>query len=206
MARQIVTQQAVNEAADALATEGQEASIVSVQERIGGGSYSTVKRFLDVWRDERSKDIAQAPETPVDVQAKGQEFARALWAQASKEALKVAELAKAEASAAVVRVSGELSEARSVIARMEGIEADLAAQVELLQTKVRETELAAAGAHAQAQRVPELELVVSGLRAELEVARKESSDKAVEAGRLSGEVEALRRQVQEFMATLGQPK
>lgn len=206
MARQIVTQQAVNEAADALATEGQEASIVSVQERIGGGSYSTVKRFLDVWRDERSKDIAQAPETPVDVQAKGQEFARALWAQASKEALKVAELAKAEASAAVVRVSGELSEARSVIARMEGIEADLAAQVELLQTTVRETELAAAGAHTQALRVPELELVVSGLRAELEGARKESLDKAVEVGRLSGEVEALRRQVQEFMATIGKSK
>ena len=48
MARQIVTQSAVNEAAAALVTEGQEPSIVGVQERIGGGSYSTVKRFLDV--------------------------------------------------------------------------------------------------------------------------------------------------------------
>ena len=38
---------------------------------------------MDVWRDERSQVIAQAPETPPDVQAKGLEFARTLWALAS---------------------------------------------------------------------------------------------------------------------------
>lgn len=45
MARQIVTQQAVTEAAEALIVEGAEPSIVAVQARIGGGSYSTVKKL-----------------------------------------------------------------------------------------------------------------------------------------------------------------
>jgi hypothetical protein len=54
MARQIVTQQAVTEVADALVAEGLDPSIMAVQSRIGGGSYSTVKRYLDVWKQERA--------------------------------------------------------------------------------------------------------------------------------------------------------
>lgn len=206
MARQIVTQSAVNEAAAALVTEGQEPSIVGVQERIGGGSYSTVKRFLDVWRDERSQVIAQAPETPPDVQAKGQEFARTLWALASLEALKVAEQIKADASAAMTKVSGDLAEARSVITRMEGVETDLSAQVEALQSTVREKEVAMAVFQVQALRVPELEQMVAELRKELQGARQATSAKDFDEERVFEELEALRRQVQELMAAINQPK
>jgi hypothetical protein len=69
MARQIVTQHAVNEAAEALILEGSEPSILAVQSRIGGGSYSTVKRFLDVWKQERAEAATAAPDTPPEVQA-----------------------------------------------------------------------------------------------------------------------------------------
>lgn len=199
MARQIVTQQAVTEAAEALIVEGAEPSIVAVQARIGGGSYSTVKKFLDVWKQERAEAATAAPETPAEVQAKGQEFARIVWALASREAQAEAQQAKDEAQAAVAAVRVELAEATNEIARLEGVEAAQAATIDQQAAKLREVELALAEAQTQARRVAELEKSLADLRAELDASRKDATDKAVEAGRLAGEGEALRAQVRELM-------
>jgi len=199
MARQIVTQQAVTEAAEALIVEGAEPSIVAVQARIGGGSYSTVKKFLDVWRQQRAEAATAAPDTPAEVQAKGQEFARIVWALASREAQAEAQQAKDEAQAEVAAVRGELAEATNEIARLEGVEASQAATIDQQAAKLREVELALAEAQTQARRVPELEKSLADLRAELDASRKDATDKAVEAGRLAGEAEALRAQVRELM-------
>lgn len=199
MARQIVTQQAVTEAAEALIVEGAEPSIVAVQARIGGGSYSTVKKFLDVWKQQRAEAATAAPETPAEVQAKGQEFARIVWALASREAQAEAQQAKDEAQAAVAAVRVELAEATNEIARLEGVEAAQAATIDQQAAKLREVELALAEAQTQARRVAELEKSLADLRAELDASRKDATDKAVEAGRLAGEAEALRAQVRELM-------
>ncbi len=199
MARQIVTQQAVTEAAEALIVEGAEPSIVAVQARIGGGSYSTVKKFLDVWKQQRAEAATAAPETPAEVQAKGQEFARIVWALASREAQAEAQQAKDEAQAEVAAVRVELAEATNEIARLEGVEASQAATIDQQAAKLREVELALAEAQTQARRVPDLEKSLADLRAELGTSRKEATDKAVEAGRLAGEAEALRVQVRELM-------
>lgn len=199
MARQIVTQQAVTEAAEALIVEGAEPSIVAVQARIGGGSYSTVKKFLDVWKQQRAEAATAAPETPAEVQAKGQEFARIVWALASREAQAEAQQAKDEAQAEVAAVRVELAEANNEIARLEGVEAAQAETIDQQAAKLREVELALAEAQTQARRVPELEKSLADLRAELDASRKEATDKAVEAGRLAGEAEALRAQVRELM-------
>ena len=199
MARQIVTQQAVTEAAEALIVEGAEPSIVAVQARIGGGSYSTVKKFLDVWKQQRVEAATAAPETPAEVQAKGQEFARIVWALASREAQAEAQQAKDEAQAAVAAVRVELAEANNEIARLEGVEAAQAETIDQQAAKLREVELALAEAQTQARRVAELEKSLADLRAELDASRKDSTDKAVEAGRLAGEAEALRAQVRELM-------
>ena len=199
MARQIVTQQAVTEAAEALIVEGAEPSIVAVQARIGGGSYSTVKKFMDVWKQERAEAATAAPETPAEVQAKGQEFARIVWALASREAQAEAQQAKDEAQAAVAAVRVELAEATNEIARLEGVEAAQAATIDQQAAKLREVELALAEAQTQARRVAELEKSLADLRAELDASRKDATDKAVEAGRLAGEGEALRAQVRELM-------
>lgn len=199
MARQIVTQQAVTEAAEALIVEGAEPSIVAVQARIGGGSYSTVKKFLDVWKQQRAEAATAAPETPAEVQAKGQEFARIVWALASREAQAEAQQAKDEAQAEVAAVRVELAEANNEIARLEGVEAAQAETIDQQAAKLREVELALAEAQTQARRVPELEKSLADLRAELDASRKDATDKAVEAGRLAGEAEALRAQVRELM-------
>lgn len=199
MARQIVTQNAVTEAAEALIVEGAEPSIVAVQARIGGGSYSTVKKFLDVWKQQRAEAATAAPETPAEVQAKGQEFARIVWALASREAQAEAQQAKDEAQAEVAAVRVELAEANNEIARLEGVESAQAETIDQQAAKLREVELALAEAQTQARRVPELEKSLADLRAELDASRKEATDKAVEAGRLAGEAEALRAQVRELM-------
>ena len=199
MARQIVTQQAVTEAAEALIVEGAEPSIVAVQARIGGGSYSTVKKFLDVWKQERAEAATAAPETPAEVQAKGQEFARIVWALASREAQAEAQQAKDEAQAEVAAVRVELAEANNEIARLEGVEVAQAETIDQQAAKLREVELALAEAQTQARRVAELEKSLADLRAELDASRKDATDKAVEAGRLAGEGEALRAQVRELM-------
>ena len=199
MARQIVTQQAVTEAVEALIVEGAEPSIVAVQARIGGGSYSTVKKFLDVWKQQRAEAATAAPETPAEVHAKGQEFARIVWALASREAQAEAQQAKDEAQAAVAAVRVELAEATNEIARLEGVEAAQAATIDQQAAKLREVELALAEAQTQARRVAELEKSLADLRAELDASRKDATDKAVEAGRLAGEAEALRAQVRELM-------
>lgn len=202
MARQIVTQQAVTEAAEALIVEGAEPSIVAVQARIGGGSYSTVKKFLDVWKQQRAEAATAAPDTPAEVQAKGQEFARAVWALASREAQAEAQQAKDEAHAEVAAVRVELADAHNEIARLEGLEAAQAETIEQQAAKLREVELALAEAQTQARRVGELEKSLADLRAELDASRKEATDKAVEAGRVAGEAEALRAQVRELMDAL----
>jgi chromosome segregation ATPase len=199
MARQIVTQQAVTEAAEALILEGAEPSIVAVQAHIGGGSYSTVKKFLDVWKQQRAEAATAAPDTPAEVQAKGQEFARIVWALASREAQAEAQQAKDEAQAEVAAVRGELAEATNEIARLEGVEASQAATIDQQAAKLREVELALAEAQTQARRVAELEQSLADLRGELDASRKDATDKAVEAGRLAGEAEALRAQVRELM-------
>ena len=199
MARQIVTQQAVTEAAEALIVEGAEPSIVAVQARIGGGSYSTVKKFLDVWKQQRAEAATAAPETPAEVQAKGQEFARIVWALASREAQAEAQQAKDEAQAEVAAVRVELAEANNEIARLEGVEVAQAETIDQQAAKLREVELALAEAQTQARRVAELEKSLADLRAELDASRKDATDKAVEAGRLAGEGEALRAQVRELM-------
>lgn len=199
MARQIVTQQAVTEAAEALIVEGAEPSIVAVQARIGGGSYSTVKKFLDVWKQQRAEAVTAAPDTPAEVQAKGQEFARIVWALASREAQAEAQQAKDEAQAEVAAVRVELAEANNEIARLEGVEVAQAETIDQQAAKLREVELALAEAQTQARRVAELEKSLADLRAELDASRKDATDKAVEAGRLAGEAEALRAQVRELM-------
>lgn len=78
----------------------------------------------------------------------------------------------------------ELTEARNEIALLETLEAEQSSHIEQTPTRLRETELQLAEAKTQLSRT-----------AELDSARQEAKDKAVEA-------EALRAQVGELMAML----
>jgi hypothetical protein len=53
VAQAIMTQEQVFALADQLATSGEKPTMTRIREMIGGGSYSTIKAYLDVWKQER---------------------------------------------------------------------------------------------------------------------------------------------------------
>lgn len=200
--REIASFEVVSDAAEALLLEGVEPSIVNVQKRIGGGSYSTVKKHLAAWAEKHAKDAAAVSSVPTEVLAKAQEFGRTLWGLASMEAQREIQKAKEDAQVELAAVRSELAEATGVIARLENIEAEQAATLESSQARLREVELALVEAKTKALRVPELENALADARAATEKAQGELTQKAAEAGRFNGEVETLRTQVRELMAAL----
>ena len=55
MAEPMVTQERVFEAAQALLDKGTDPTIMAVQAEIGGGSPTTVKEYLDLWKEAAPK-------------------------------------------------------------------------------------------------------------------------------------------------------
>jgi len=71
-----------------------------VQSRIGGGSYTTVKRYLDTWRRHQAEQTS-AVEPPPDLVEKGNELTRALWRSAQQWAEREVKLVREQAAADV---------------------------------------------------------------------------------------------------------
>lgn len=194
MAKQIVTQEAVNQACKALFAEGLDPSIVTVQERVGGGSYTTVKRYLDIWKQQRAETVGEVS-IPDVVQAKAAELVRAVWLAASTEAGQQIQRIQEETNKVVHIAQTELRDAQTEISRLENIETEQAGMISSLHNKLHDTEIALAGAQAQALRVDELSVA-------LEVARNTETVRSEEMGRLKGETETLRTQLTELIETL----
>ena len=200
MAKPIATKELVFQAADAIRDEVSTPSIRNVQDRIGGGSYTTVKQHLDAWQ--AGQEAAAEVQAPEFVIARANELARVLWASAAREADKTAQEAREIASARVAAISEELTSAQAEIARLEQAEA---AQVRLLEEatgqlaavseQLRAVEIVAA-------RVPDLEARLVATGEDLAASRQEAMAKATELGRVSGEAQALRAQVAELTAAL----
>lgn len=213
MARPIVTQQAVFEAAAALTAEGVKPTTLNLQARIGAGSYSTVQKYFVEWKKQQTDVAASVQQVPPEVQTKGQEFVRSLWTIATLEAQAEIQQAKEAARVEVGALSSELAEARSVIEGLEERDESQTETIDKQEAKLREVELALAQAQTQALRVADLERSLAelrterekslaALRAELDASRKEATEKAVEAGKRAGEAEALRSQVQQLMEAI----
>lgn len=200
--REIASYELVCEAANALVVDGGEPSIVAVQSRIGGGSYSTVKKHLAAWAEQRAKETITVPAIPAEVLAKTQELGRAVWAIAAAVAQQEIQKVKESAQAEVTAVRNELMEATGVIARLEGIEAEQSAALDAYQVKLREAELKLVEAKTKAERVAELEQSLAEALGVLDQFRNEARDRAVELGTLNGEVTALRSQVRELTTAL----
>lgn len=88
MATPIATPQAVFSACEALASEGVRPSILLVQQRLGGGSYSTVKRHLDAWlsRDKPETSAGSSISAPESLTRAFGAAGHALWTACIAEA------------------------------------------------------------------------------------------------------------------------
>ncbi|HEU4322206.1 MAG TPA: DNA-binding protein [Roseiflexaceae bacterium] len=212
MAARIVTQEAVNKAAEELVAAGQTPTLTTVQERTGG-SYTTVKRYLDIWQAQR-KAAPPVVEPPPEVLAEAQRLASSLWQVAAAQAdQRVAEI-RAEAERAVEEARAGQHEAEAAIGRLEreledAAEAQAAAEglVEGLRTEVEVAQRAAETAQTRAG-VLEQRVVEQGQQLERQAEElREARAQLLEQARQLGELEALRRQVkdqQELIVQLGQ--
>ena len=209
MAKSLVTQERVFEVADVLTGRGEEPSILSVQAAIGGGSYTTVKRYLDVWKETGRQRRAQValPEAAVErLMGLGRDFWALLEERTAREVDQIRATAKEEASA----LKAQLHQAEQAIAKLEQDKeqleqlaaeretANLALQAEIHVQRERAT--------AAESKATQLEARIADLKAELDRAlkhaqtereaasgaRKEARAAAVEGAALKVELAALR--------------
>jgi chromosome segregation ATPase len=211
MAKALVTQERVFEVAQGLVEQGIAPTILNVQDGIGGGSYTTVKRYLDQWREAAPKQ-RRPVELPEAAIAKLMSLGREFWALLDEQAGQQVEAIRAATGEEIAAIQAQLDQAEQAIARLEA-ERDQAesraveqeqAHREAVQAHQAQTErVAAAEAKAGelAERVAdlkgELQLAHAQHAAEREAAttaRAEAQAVAVEAARLQGELTALRTQ------------
>ena len=83
MARAIATREAIFAVADAIRAEGDEPTVILVQARIGGGSYTTTKRLLDEWEAVQTSKPTVIVELPAEIATRAEETVRALWLSAT---------------------------------------------------------------------------------------------------------------------------
>lgn len=193
MARAIVTREAVFAIADALTAEGVDPTTIGVQERIGGGSYSTVKKFLDAWKEQR----APAPALPVpdSVAAQSAELVRGVWAAALAVADEQTHHVRAQMQRDADLLRTRLAEAEQIIARLETAvnERDERLDTTQQQLQAAQADLATARTELQVQaaHLAEAQRHQQQTQAELAQARQAQ----VAQARLEGELAALQRQL-----------
>lgn len=208
MAKAVVTQEAVFAEADALVASGEEPSIIAVQARIGGGSYSTVKRMLDAWKAERASTTPRVA-VPEAVLAQGAGFAQQLWAAALAIADQQATQLRGELERELQGTRAQLAEAEQIIARLESEAESQRAQLVSTQQEVSEqqTELAAIRATVQGRdaQIQELQQQGAVLLRQLEQSQDELRQvrtALVEQARLEGELTGVRVQLAEQRALI----
>ena len=211
MAKALVTQERVFEVAQSLVEQGTTPTILNVQDGIGGGSYTTVKRYLDQWREAAPKQ-RRPVELPEAAVARLMSLGREFWALLDEQAGQQVEAIRAATGEEIAAIQAQLDQAEQAIARLEAERDQAESRAVEQEHALRE----AAQAHqAQTERVAaaeakagELAARVADLKGELKLAhaqqaaerqatataRVEAQAAAVEAARLQGELAALRAQ------------
>ena len=207
MAKAVVTQERVFEVAEALVEQGVTPTILNVQDGIGGGSYTTVKRYLDQWKEAAPKQrrAVELPETAVTrLMSLGREF----WGLLDEQAGQQVEAIRAATREEIGTIQSQLDQAELAIARLEAereqAESRAAEQEQALREAVQarqaQTErLATAEAEELTARVADLKGELERAHAQQAVereaattARAEAQAAAVAAAKLQGELTALR--------------
>ena len=195
MARTLVTAEAVTAAAAMLIADGHEPTIIAVQQQIGGGSFTTIKRELDAWR--ATQQATSAPPVPEQLAVQATDLARHIWQtantladeqiahvrSAAAQQVATAQAALAEAETAINRLESEQEQRTAALAEAQATIATAQVNVTKLEQRWQEAITKTEHATAEAHR----------LREQLATAHQEQ---IIRAG-LEGEVRALQRQLDE---------
>jgi len=116
--QQIVTQSAVDEAADSITAVGGKPSFRLIQQKVGG-SFTTLKPMLADWEARRKKGESPVVEIPDALLARGADLVRVIYSELAQQTRIESEAVRKDAEARVDAMKSELSEATEEIARLE---------------------------------------------------------------------------------------
>ena len=173
--QQVVTQQAVDAAADAILTAGGKPTFRLIQQRVGG-SFTTIKPMLADWEARREKGEDAAVEVPDTLLARGADLVRTIYAEVAQQARVESEAVRKDAEVRMSAMKGELSEATEEIARLEALGSSRAEELETLREANRALELQAGRLEERAEQATRLEVELRDLRVALAKAEQQALD------------------------------
>ena len=192
------TPEAVAAAAEALHAAGKRVTTISVQSHLGGGSFTTVQKYLEAWQQEQREQRVAAVDVPAPVVERGLAMVRQVWQAAQAEASQDIAQMREETAAALAEMRDHLAEAVLAVQRQEDVNSEqeqaltaLAATVATLQAERDEARVSAAQVAAAAARVQELQTRLDG-----------QANVSLELAQLQGSHGALQRQVDEQVETI----
>ncbi|MBA4075225.1 MAG: hypothetical protein C0508_09295, partial [Cyanobacteria bacterium PR.023] len=196
------TEAEIFEAADTLAAQGHEVTAQTLFKVMGGGSYTTVYKHLEAWRESRPALVN--PVVAMDLPEPVQTAFVAAWRVAASEAAREVSAIRDKAAEDVKAANKQLHEALEQMGRLEAeAEADTN-EIEGLKERNGELEAIAKKAETEnaalAAKAEQLEYQVAYL-AEVEAAK----DTAIkQAAQLSGQLEQLNKQSADLLSLLAQ--
>ena len=173
--QQVVTQQAVDAAADAILTAGGKPTFRLIQQRVGG-SFTTLKPMLADWEARREKGEDAAVEVPDALLARGADLVRTIYAEVAQQARVESEAVRKDAEVRVSAMKDELSEATEEIARLEALGSSRAEELETLREANRALELHAGRLEERAEQATRFEDELREVRMALAKAEQQVLD------------------------------
>ncbi len=173
--QQVVTQQAVDAAADAILTAGGKPTFRLIQQRVGG-SFTTLKPMLADWEARREKGEDAAVEVPDALLARGADLVRTIYAEVAQQARVESEAVRKDAEVRVSAMKDELSEATEEVARLEALGSSRAEELETLREANRALELKVGRLEERAEQATRLEVELRDLRVALAKAEQQALD------------------------------
>ncbi|PKO32781.1 MAG: DNA-binding protein [Betaproteobacteria bacterium HGW-Betaproteobacteria-9] len=199
--QQVVTQQAVDAAADAIVAAGGKPTFRLINQRVGG-SFTTLKPMLANWEERRGKGAEAVIEVPDALLARGADLVRGIFAEVAQQARVESEAVRKDAEARVTEVRAELSEATEEIARLEAQDLAKAAELSSLRDEHKTLELLAAGLKERAALAARLESELRDARAALAKSEQQVTDLQAQLVK-AGDVQKLLSNLEARLGTAG---
>ena len=196
-----ITRDDIIQAAEALERDGEKATMASVREFLGGGSFATISPVLREWKESRKTTTAVALEMPGELKTVAERMETEFWQTASKLANEKLVTVQAESEATVSAAEDERDEALQDIVRLEK---ELSVAAESRQNAEREkmaaheqTSILKADLIRLQEQLASSKTEAGQLREELRRMTTEKDRQADEASRLLGLNSELKQQIKD---------
>jgi len=196
------TPEAVAAAAEALQAAGKRVSTIAVQGHLGGGSFTTVQKYLEAWQQTQRDQRAAAVDVPAPVVERGLAMVRQVWQAAQAEASQEIAQMREETEAALAEMRDQLAEALLAVQRQEAENAEQAQALAAQEARVTTIQAERDEAHTEA-RVTAAQVAAAAERLrELQTRLDAQTNVSLELAQLQGAHGALQRQVEEQADTI----